>query len=394
MKTAILLALLFKISICWSSLQATPTNGFYLTVELQDGSRVIGKAIDDKFEFRSEILGRIKLPIAQIVSVEFQPRTNTVKLISANGDSLAVLLVTKEIDVETSFGKVSLPADSIRRLRVSIAGTSGRTKAGLVALWSGEGDANDSVGGNNGQLVNDAGFASGEVGQAFNLNASLYSYYERQTGGFSGSAGYSGGKFARSGGYVLVPAGQALDVGKGVGLTFEFWIKPSIVTAEMMLFEFERALGTFSGSDVGVNVEIQPANPDLGAGNGGILFANLTGNDGVIHLLKTPPNLLKPRIWQHIAITYDQGSGNAIIYLNGKKIAEDVIGKFEPQTSFPNLVIGARTTFHSADVPGNQFVGALDEFGIYNRALSAAEIQAICTGGIGGQPLTPVDVPR
>jgi hypothetical protein len=35
------------------------------------------------------------------------------------------------------------------------------------------------------------------------------------------------------------------------------------------------------------------------------------------------------------------------------------------------------------------FSGGLDEFGIYNRALSAAEVQAICTEENNGQPLTP-----
>jgi hypothetical protein len=43
--------------------------------------------------------------------------------------------------------------------------------ASLIANWSGNGNANDSVGGHNGTLVNGAGFGAGQFGQqAFNLN--------------------------------------------------------------------------------------------------------------------------------------------------------------------------------------------------------------------------------
>jgi len=42
--------------------------------------------------------------------------------------------------------------------------------SGLVAWWKGEGDASDSVGGNNGTLQNSTGFGPGEVGQGFVFN--------------------------------------------------------------------------------------------------------------------------------------------------------------------------------------------------------------------------------
>jgi hypothetical protein len=39
--------------------------------------------------------------------------------------------------------------------------------SGLVSWWRAEGNALDSVGGNNGTLINNAGYAPGEVGTAF-----------------------------------------------------------------------------------------------------------------------------------------------------------------------------------------------------------------------------------
>ena len=39
---------------------------------------------------------------------------------------------------------------------------------GLIAWWKGEGNAIDSAGGNNGNLINDISFTNGEVNLAFN----------------------------------------------------------------------------------------------------------------------------------------------------------------------------------------------------------------------------------
>jgi len=41
---------------------------------------------------------------------------------------------------------------------------------GLLSWWRAEGNALDQQGGNNGALINGAGFASGESGSAFNLD--------------------------------------------------------------------------------------------------------------------------------------------------------------------------------------------------------------------------------
>jgi DNA-directed RNA polymerase subunit RPC12/RpoP len=44
---------------------------------------------------------------------------------------------------------------------------SGHLPSGLVALWSGEGNANDSVSGNNGKLAGNVTYGKGRIGQAF-----------------------------------------------------------------------------------------------------------------------------------------------------------------------------------------------------------------------------------
>jgi hypothetical protein len=264
-------------------------------MELQDGSRVVGKSGDEKFEFRSEILGEMRLPLEQIASIECQPKTNAVKLTTVNGDKLAVAFTMKEIRIETSFGNVKIPVDSIRLLQVSVVGMSGRTKVGLVALWSGEGNANDSAGSCNGQLVNGVGFAPGKVGQAFDLNEN-----------FNGSFGFQGGRISRNGGYVQIPASPTLDVGKGDGFTIEGWINPTTVMPHMPVAEFT---GNSGASIIGVQFWIS-----IGSGPG-CFYANIQDTDGSEHSMTSAPGFVVPNVWQHIALTYDKASGTTSFIL-------------------------------------------------------------------------------
>jgi len=229
---------------------------------------------------------------------------------------------------------------------------------GIVAWWPGQGNATDIIGGNNGTLVNGTSFTNGEVGSAFDL---------------------AGGQYV-----VANPATpSSLDVGQGSGLTFEEWINPTTVTAEELLFEYERALGTPNGSDVGVTFAIH-------ADSGGILFANVLDTNDVAHNFYTPPGLLVPGVWQHIALTYDKASGVGVLYINGTGVTVTNLGSFTPHTSFTNFLMGARTTFNSTANPGAQYTGLLDEISVYNRALSSNEIAAIYHAGSAGKCTTPV----
>ena len=236
-------------------------------------------------------------------------------------------------------------------LKIKMHSRIGTLPAGLVALWSAEGNANNNLGGCNGQLKNGAGFGSGKIGQAFNLNA-----------GHPGRA-------ERSRQFVLIPASSALDVGTGAGFTFACWIHPVTVTKQMLIAEYEQELGTANGADVGINFAIQAST---------VLYANITEAGGRLgHEISSPPNLLVAGAWQHIAMTYDKASGLAVLYINGTAVTQTNIGSFTPQTSFAYLLVGARTTYGSEAYPNTTFSGKIDELGIYDRALSAAEIQAI-----------------
>jgi hypothetical protein len=224
--------------------------------------------------------------------------------------------------------------------------------SGLVAWWPGEGNGSDTIGGNNGTLENGLGFGAGEVGGAFNFN------------------GHNN--------YILVNTTPDLNVGVGVGLTFEGWIYPRSLASEELIFEFESNLGTYNGNDTGINCSLHPDKP-------GALYSNLVGVDRTSHELVSPYNLIVPNAWQHIAITYDKASGIASLYLNGSAVLVTNIGSFTPETSLSHLVIGARTTFNSVTSPGDGVNGLMDELSFYSRALSSDEIVAIYNAGSAGK---------
>jgi hypothetical protein len=330
--------------------------GFRLIVELQDGSKIIGQSGDDAFQFRSDVLGEMKLPLEHVRSIACQPKTNSVQLATVNGDILTAQFVTKVVRVETAFGGVKLPVNLIRRLTVSPAGKPGQIREGLVALWSGEGDGNDSAGGNPAILMGDISFAEGEVGQAFSLN------------GFNSC--------------LRIPFNPSLNVGESDGLTITAWIRPSNVSGFHPIIEWNPS-ATMTGV-IGVQLWIGHR-PD----SQGVLQANIVDAGGGHHFLVSPPGVVVNGRFQHVAVTYDKASGIGVLYLNGAVVAQSQWDSFVPLTK-GDLWISRRPTDHPGDWTYNKFfAGLLDELAIYNRALPASEIQTICTEENNGEPLPP-----
>ena len=104
-----------------------------LTVELRDGSRVVGDSVAKNFKFQSALLGEIKLNVKDIRSVE-GVSSNFFKLATTDGDSLTVAFADSEFSVKTSFGKVDLQVNSVRKFSVAVGGVGGQPP-GLVANW-------------------------------------------------------------------------------------------------------------------------------------------------------------------------------------------------------------------------------------------------------------------
>jgi hypothetical protein len=333
---------------------AAPTNasGVQLTIEVRDGSRLVGKSVEDTLGVHSATLGGLKLPWSGIRSIE-QADTNTgmARLTATNGDAITIQITTPSLRIETCFGKAELPVNLIRSVRVSVSGKAGQLPPGLVALWPGEDNGNDSAGGNNG-VLNDVGFAPGKVARAFSLNGTSSN--------------------------IKIPANPSLDVGAGDGFTLMAWIKPSSLASRGEIFEWSTGQAG-QPQPWGVHLLILSGGESPGA-----FVGNVHGTDGQEHLIASPPGTLAANIFQHVALTYDKTSGTASLFCNGTIVAGQNIGRFTPQTSY-DLYLGRRPAGDSM----NSFSGLIDEAAIFNRALSAEEIQAVCAEQNNGEPPPP-----
>ncbi len=214
--------------------------------------------------------------------------------------------------------------------------------SGLVSWWPGDGNADDFEDGNGGTLQNGAAFTAGLVDQAFLLNAGLNSG-------------------------IQIPASSSLNPSQ---ITLEAWIKPFsypnpypkvLVRDTDGLGSTQYLLAITDGAQAHCNIG-QFAGPVAGA--------------------------VPLHAWTHLACTYDLQAVR--LYVNGVEVASVPATQPIP-TSSRELWIGneeGRIDFN------RQFDGLIDEVSIYNRALSAAEIQSIYNAGSAGKckECTPPEV--
>jgi subtilisin-like proprotein convertase family protein len=216
--------------------------------------------------------------------------------------------------------------------------------SGMVGWWPGDGNANDIVAGNNGVTQN-IGYTNGVVGQAFACDPENYPY-----------GTYTGVQIPDSPAYVLTNA-----------LTIEGWIRPrgdgyiifwrgdnrpgldpyvlSMQGNHDLLFYIEDELGNYDS--VGTNLDYN--------------------------------------VWYHVAATWDGDTGIMKLYVNGQ-LADQKVTLLRPfgvlnAGESPGVGIG------NLNDGGNNFPfqGDIDEISLYNRALSAAEVQSIYNAGSAGK---------
>lgn len=111
---------------------------FQLTIELRDGSRIVGKSLDDTLSIHSTALGDAKLAWSGIRSIEYTTVTNTARLTVTNGDTFTVQLTTDSLRIDTDFGTSEVAVKLVKSIKVSaaagpkvIATTVPAEKAGL-----------------------------------------------------------------------------------------------------------------------------------------------------------------------------------------------------------------------------------------------------------------------
>jgi hypothetical protein len=216
---------------------------------------------------------------------------------------------------------------------------------GLVLYYSFDDVAgttvHDSSGnGNDGTLENPFSIAAGKVGNALVLTGT-----------------------ATSGGYLVMP--PAILAGSSE-MTIATWFKINSTDAP-----YQRIF------DIGSSPTISSMflTPTYGTGGPLHFTIRFTLSDGGVTRDDIDGTAIAAAQWYHTAVVID-ASGNGRLYLNGAQVGTTTSMKFRPSSlgSTPNDWIG------KSEFAANPYLdGAIDEFRIYNRALSAAEISTLAT---------------
>lgn len=215
-------------------------------------------------------------------------------------------------------------------------GTCVPPPAGLVSWWRAEADFSDQAGTNTGALAGNTTFGSGRVGQAF----------------------------------VFDGSGDGVAVGNPPGLrlqtfTIEGWIK--------------------RGSTAIVSQDPHRSGILFSYPNGGYGFA--LWDDGRMFLTKNGSSAvystqtITDTNYHHVAVT--KTGATVMFYRDG---AGETVAPYDPGFVFAGpAAVGSRGGDFVAS-----FAGSIDEISVYNRALSASEIQAIAGAAGAGKCVTAV----
>lgn len=215
--------------------------------------------------------------------------------------------------------------------------------AGMIGWWRGEGDAVDAVS-KEAASQDSVSYSAGKVGRAFDFTST-------ET-------------------LIRIPASDKRNEETHNGFTLELWVNPRDTESGQPLVEFRK-----DDKNVGAHLWIYDRK--------GRIWGNIRDIEAVDHTIWSSEGVLRPNVWQHVALVYDPAGVNAVasFYCNGALVARGDIGAFAPQMGY-DLYLGG----HRPNDPAERFLrGALDEVSLYNRPLSDDEIASIYLADAAGK---------
>jgi len=206
---------------------------------------------------------------------------------------------------------------------------------GLVARWSGEGNAKDSAGENHGKAMGPVKYATGVSGRAFKLD----------------------GKSA----YITMGSPAALQITGNQ--TIAMWLKPD--RRKVRQNPISKAVG--GEGTVNINADGRMTYYYGTTGGRNWPWAALTTRSGV-----------KVGRWQHVALVRNFNTRTLTWYVNGVKDSQG-------PTKYAAAKAGSQPLYIGKGYVDN-YCGLIDEVGIWNRALSADEIGMLVGVATGDMP--------
>jgi hypothetical protein len=321
--------LLISLAFALELMAETQRPALQLTVNLSDGSCLIGETSLANLPLRSEALGNLQIPLDQVRTVKFSDDQESVAITTANGDSLHGALGNVALKLRTVFGEVAVPLTLVTTIAVEPLPDAAGLRAGLVAHYPFHGDADDQSGRENHGKV---------VGATFEGNALR----------FRGDTTS----------YVVVKRSESLEPAEA--LTVSMWVKG--------------VPGQEAGHGWGVVLrKAAHCQPGYAIRGGGVSRFDYCGENPCAggRGASVAFRRFHAQRWQHIAATYARAEGTLKSYQDGKLVEETKLA--ERLLHSGDLYIGGACV--SGDDGG--FRGLIRDVRIYNRSLTAAEVRAL-----------------
>ncbi len=208
----------------------------------------------------------------------------------------------------------------------------------LIAYYSFDGNAEDSVAGRNGTEKNGAGYGNhAGFGQALNLDG--------------------------TDDYVEVPHDPAFDA-IAEAFTFAAWINPTAVDDRRPIISRELTPDASRGFEFAIK-------------NGSVLAFQLVNDGGVNKTAIDSTFAPSTNTWTHVVGTYDSATGSEF-FVNGVSVGTDSSFTGAVNTAVTPINIGA----YIWDPNGywRTYAGMIDELGIWARVLAPGEIASLAAG--------------
>jgi glucose/arabinose dehydrogenase len=210
-----------------------------------------------------------------------------------------------------------------------------------------------------------AGYAFDDGSGTSAADASGHGITGTLTNGPTWAAGRYGGAISLDGSDDYVDLGNPSALRLTGSMTVSAWINSSQFPAD------DAAVVSKRGS-IGFQLD---TTVDGGPRTIGFKLTSSTGAD----MVRYGATVLQANTWYHVAGVYDAAAGTMTVYVNGQVDAGSQVGTVTStqRDSTENVLIGRRAN------GGYLFNGRVDDVRIYDRALSAAEIQTDMGHGLG-----------
>lgn len=210
--------------------------------------------------------------------------------------------------------------------------------------------------------------------------------------GMTSVAGVGTGKAMKGADDKSILYASANEFAKSTSMTIAFWMKNT--DAGRTEFVFSLVDDKYGWSHSGIFLLLEHGTPTETVLKLGLMDQWLEWPDAA----KFPKPLMNGS-WHHVAFVYDQATSKMTYYFDGAVVtpapasATDVknvqTAGNPPRgaldlTSVKNLIIGGWNKHGGAQGPTDDWIksytGSIDQFRLYNKALTASEVQALFTG--------------